>query len=502
MTKSPLRLLRTTRLLIPAAVLGLALCFWPTRALRSDNFIFYLPNGRQVLVLEVIQNAKYLPLLQILNLLGKVSGLQEKRNSLKVWFGKVQLELRREERKVRVDKLWINLSDPVRVSDGQWVVPIDFLTSIVPRLTHQVVEYQLGANRIFIGDVRPSSFTVRLDQVPNGARLTVQFTDKVTVRTIARNGKWVMFLGDHPVEPLESSFRFQDPYVSEVRFDDQDGAPKLILSPTTGGLNFYPVLAEGGKILLADVLKPPPAVAQQSPPPQQPPTATPPAAQPPRATVTEEAPAAPLGPPLPVVVLDAGHGAEETGARSRDGVLEKDLVAQLVARVRSAVLSTQKYRIVLTRAGDVNPSFEQREVAANLAGAAFFLTFHAGDLGSATPRLSVYTYQSSSPPPAPGEEPQTLFVSWVRVQQAHLEQSRLLAQALQQQFAQIPGAMADLPEEAPVRALRSVNAPAVAIEVGRLAPDADAGPLTSPNFQQQVAAAITQALAAFQKGGA
>jgi N-acetylmuramoyl-L-alanine amidase len=501
-TKSPLRLLRTTRLLIPAAVLGLALCLWPTRALRSDNFVFYLPNARQVLVLEVIQNTKYLPLLQILNLLGKVSGLQEKRNSLKVWFGKAQLELRREERKVRVDKLWINLSDPVRVSDGQWVVPIDFLTSIVPRLTHQVVEYQLGANRIFIGDVRPSSFTVRLDQVPNGARLTVQFTDKVTVRTIARNGKWVMFLGDHPVEPLESSFRFQDPYVSEVRFDDQDGAPKLILSPTTGGLNFYPVLAEGGKILLADVLKPPPAVAQQPPPPQQPPTATPPAAQPPRAAVTEEGPAAPLGPPLPVVVLDAGHGAEETGARSRDGVLEKDLVAQLVARVRSAVLLTRKYRIVLTRTGDVNPSFEQREVAANLAGAAFFLTFHAGDLGSATPRLSVYTYQSSSPPPAPGEEPQTLFVSWVRVQQAHLEQSRLLAQALQQQFAQIPGAMADMPEEAPVRALRSVNAPAVAIEVGRLAPDADAGPLTSPNFQQQVAAAITQALAAFQKGGA
>jgi len=500
--KSPLRLLRTTRLLIPAVVLGLALCLWPTRTLRSDNFVFYLPTGRQVLVLEVIQNTKYLPLLQVLNLLGKVSGLQEKRNSLKVWFGKAQLELRREERKVRVDKLWINLSDPVRVSDGQWVVPIDFLTSIVPRLTHQAVEYQLGANRIFIGDVRPSSFTVRLDQVPNGARLTVQFTDKVTVRTMARNGKWVMFLGDHPVEPLESSFRFQDPYVSEVRFDDQDGVPKLILSPTTGGLNFYPVLAEGGKVLLADVLKPPPAVAQQPPPPQQPATATPPAGQPPRAAVTEEGPAAPLGPPLPVVVLDAGHGAEETGARSRDGVLEKDLVAQLVARVRSAVLLTRKYRIVLTRTGDVNPSFEQREVAANLAGAAFFLTFHAGDLGSATPRLSVYTYQSSSPPPAPGEEPQTLFVSWVRVQQAHLEQSRLLAQALQQQFAQIPGAMADLPEEAPVRALRSVNAPAVAIEVGRLAPDADAGPLTSPNFQQQVAAAITQALAAFQKGGA
>jgi N-acetylmuramoyl-L-alanine amidase len=496
-------LLRTTRLLVLALVLGLALWLWPTRALRSDNFVFYLPNGRQVLTLEVIQNIKYLPLLQVLNLVGKVSGLQEKRNSLKLSLGKVQLELRREERKVRVDKLWINLADPVHVSDDQWLVPLDFLTSVLPKIAHQAVEYQLGANRIFIGDVRPSSFTVRLDQVPNGARLTVQFTDKVTVRTISRNGKWVMFLGDHPVEPLEPSFRFQDPYVSELQFDDQDGVPKLILSPTTGGLNFYPVLAEGGKILLADVLKPPPVVAQQPPPPPPPPTVTAPAAQPARPAVTEEAPAARLGPPLPVVVLDAGHGAEDTGARSRDGVLEKDLVAQLVARVRLAVLSTQKYRIVLTRTGDVNPSFEQREVAANLTGAAFFFTFHAGDLGSATPRLSVYTYQFPSPPPAsPSGEPQTVFVSWVTVQQGHLEQSRLLAQALQQQFAEIPGATADPPEAAPVRALRSVNAPAVAIEVGRLAPDTDAGPLTSLDFQQQVAAAITRALAALQRGGA
>jgi N-acetylmuramoyl-L-alanine amidase len=532
-TKSFLRLPRTSRLLISAGILGLVLCFWPVRTLRSDNFVFYLANGRQVLPLVVIQNVKYLPILQVLNLLGKVSGLQEKRNSLRVWFGKAQLEFRRDERRVRVDKLWIDLADPARISDGQWVVPIDFLTSIVPRLTHQAVECQLDANRIFIGDVRLSSFTVRLDQVPNGARLTVQFTDKVTVRTLARNGKWVMLLGDHAFEPLESSFRFQDPYVSELRFDDQDGVPKLILSPTTAGLNFYPVLAEGGKILLADVLKPPPVIAQQLPLPQQPPAVTPPAAQPSPSSgtgVTQEAPAAPLGPPLPVVVLDAGHGAEDTGVRSRDGVPEKDLVAQLVARVRLAVLSTRKYRIVLTRTGDVNPSFEQREVAANLADPAFFLTFHAGDLGTATPRLSVYTYPPSNPPPSgppaqAGAEPsgggpsldlrapeggppappsgvaQMLFVSWVKVQQAHLEQSRLLAQALQQQFAQLPGATADPPEEAPVRALRSVNAAAVAIEVGRLAPDADVGPLSSADFQQQVAAAITQALVAFPRGG-
>jgi N-acetylmuramoyl-L-alanine amidase len=501
-------LLRRSRILILPIVFGLALLFWPAGALRSDNFVFYFPNARQLLPLEVIRNAKYLPLLQVLNLLGKVSGLQERRNTLKVWFANSQLELRQDERKVRVDKLSLDLAEPVRVSNGQWVVPVDFLTSVLPRLTHQVVEYQVGTNRIFVGDVRPCSFTVRLDQVGNGARLTVQFTDKVTVKTASKNGKWVMFLGDRPVEPLEPAYHFQDPYLTELRFDDQDGVPKLILTPTMEGLNFYPVLAEGGKVLLADVLRPPPAVvAQQIPSPaaQALPGQAPARGTQAVAGTTGEAPAAPPGPPLPVVVLDAGHGGEESGGRSRDGVLEKDLVAQLVARVRLALLSTERFRIMLTRTGDVNPSFDQRTAAANVAGAVAFLTFHAGDLGAASPRIAVYSYQPSSPP-APmdpvGQGPRPIFLPWIRAQQAHLDESHQLALALQEQLARLAGVTADAPLAAPVRMLRSVNAPAVAVEIGRLAPDADAAPLANPDLLQRLATALAQAIVSFTGKGA
>jgi N-acetylmuramoyl-L-alanine amidase len=342
-----------------------------------------------------------------------------------------------------------------------------------------------------------------LEQVSNGARLTFQFTDKVTIRTASMNGKWVMFLGDHPIDPLEQSFHFQNFYVTDVHFDDQDGLPKLVITPSAGGLNFYPAVAEGGKVLLADVLKPPPPLAQ-TPPPSQPTrtTARASATPAPSPGVTEEGPATQPGPPLPVVALDAGHGGDDAGGRSRDGVTEKDLVAQLVARVRLALLSGGKYRIVLTRTGDVNATFEQRAVAANVGGAAYFLTFHAGDLGGSSPRIAVYTYQPPSPPPpSPGGEARSLFVPWNQVQEAYLDQSRQLAQALEQRFALIAGLTADMPTAAPVRTLRSVNAPAVAIEIGSLTPDNDAGPLTDPAFQQHLSAAVAEVLAALQGGG-
>jgi N-acetylmuramoyl-L-alanine amidase len=483
---------------------GLALLLWPARALRSDNFVFYFPNSRHVVPLQVIENIQYLPLLQILNLVGKLNGLQEKRNNLKVGFGNTQIELRADDPKIRLDKTTTTLSAPIRVSNGKWMVPIDFLTTVLPRLTSQRLEYQVGTNRIFLGDVNPGSFTLRLEPVSSGVRLTFQFTDKVTVRTASVNGKWIMFLGDHPIEPLEQSFHLQNSYVTDVHFDDQDGLAKLVITPSVEGLNFYPVLAEGGKVLLADVLKPPPPLPQTPPPSApSPTTAAAPTAPAPSSGVTEEGPATPLGPPLPVVALDAGHGGEDPGARSRDGVTEKDLVAQLVARVRQAVLLTRKYRIVVTRLGDVNATFEQRAVAANVAGAAYFLTFHAGDLGGGSPRIALYTYQPPGPPlPSPGGEARPIFVPWNQVQEAHLDQSRQLAQALAEQFAQVIGATADTPTPAPVRALRSVNAPAVAIEIGSLSPDNDAGPLTDPLFQQQFSVAVAEALAALQGGGA
>jgi N-acetylmuramoyl-L-alanine amidase len=213
------------------------------------------------------------------------------------------------------------------------------------------------------------------------------------------------------------------------------------------------------------------------------------------------------------VVLDPGHGGEDSGARSRDGLLEKDVVAALGERVRNALLSTQKYRVVLTRSGDADPSFDERAGISNSTRPIAFFSLHAGNLGSKIPRLAVYTYFPSSftlassgvesaagavRPGAGGER--SLFVPWAEIQQTHLDRSRQLAQALERQFAKIPGVTTGEPFEAPVRALRNVDAPAAAIEIGSFAPDVDARPLTAAAFEEQVGTAIVRAMESFLGG--
>ena len=484
--------------LLLSSVVGFTLLLWPLRTLRSENFVFYLSSGHKVVPVTLIENARYLPLLQVLGVVGAASNVQSKRNSLKLQLDAVDVEFRAGDKSVRLNKQQLRLENPVRLENGEWMVPVDFLYTILPRLTRQNLEYRVGDRRMFVGDLKPATFSVRLDPIANGTRLSLQFTGKVTVQTAARNGRWIIYLRDQNLQPLELAYRFQSPYVSDLQFDDQDGEPKLILTPAATGLDFYPKLSDEGQVLTADIVKTAPVVAQQ---PQVSPSTTTPTPVPGRPVP----PTLPAGtqptpspqPALPAVVLDAGHGGEDTGARSRDGIDEKDLTLQLAERVRQGLVSSRKFRVVLTRAGDADPTFDQRDVTANTAHPVAFVTFHAGNMGNLSPCAAVYTYAARPVLPSLSSDITPIFTPWQSAQQKDLPQSEKLAQAVAEQIAQITELARSSMSTAPVRQLRSVDAPAIAVEVGTLAPEFDGVALTNPDFLQPVADALVQALVKF-----
>lgn len=503
------RKVRCSRWLPFGLAIGLLLLLVP-RLARSESFVFYFPNSHSVLQTRNYNNVQYLPVLKVLNLFGHLGSLKNKRKSLEVWFNNTRIRLRRNHREVRLNNARLKLNQPVRSFDGEWMVPMDFLTTILPTIINQTVEYQQGANRIFVGGIKPNSFTLYLTPLQNGARLTVQFTEQVKLHTAARNGKWILYLGTHPVEPVESNFQFHNPYVSRVQFDDHDGRPKLIVTPSETGLDFYPKMAEGGKILVANIITPATTTATTSQPPPPPPTPSVPHPYPSKPIPVTPPMAsshpllAPMATPsssLPAVVLDAGHGGTNIGAKGKNGLLEKNLTLQMVAQVQKALLATGKYSVVLTREGDVNVGFEQRSSEANIAHPIAFISFHAGDLGPTAPRVVVFSYRPSSPLAlAPGADPHPLFVDWDKIQLRYMNQSSRLAQVLQKDLEKTTKVANTQPMEVPVRVLQSIAAPAVAIEVGSLDPSVSGAPLTQPAFQKEIANAVVQAIESFQEG--
>lgn len=96
----------------------------------------------------------------------------------------------------------------------------------------------------------------------------------------------------------------------------------------------------------------------------------------PRTTVEPVAPPSPQD-ERPMVVIDAGHGGVDPGARGLSGVLEKDLTLDYARELRAALVKTGRYRVFLTRDGDRFIKLRDRVRMAQEVGGDLFVSLHA-----------------------------------------------------------------------------------------------------------------------------
>ena len=199
-------------------------------------------------------------------------------------------------------------------------------------------------------------------------------------------------------------------------------------------------------------------------------------------------PAPPTTPSGPVIVLDPGHGGSDTGARGEGGIAEKNIVLQMMRTVR-AQLAIQGYRVVATRRDDSNPSYDDRAAVANAYRDAIFISLHVASTGASGTVRAYYDQFSTEPGPAAGikalAQPSSSLAMWDQAQRPYLDRSHRLADVIQGQLARSFPGSPTLSTGVAVRALRSVLAPAVAVEtssISKTKPDAlagAAGPLSS-----------------------
>jgi len=184
-----------------------------------------------------------------------------------------------------------------------------------------------------------------------------------------------------------------------------------------------------------------------------------------------------------MVVLDAAHGGDDTGATLNGGHLEKNFTLAFSVRLRS-LLTARGIQVTTTRERDAAVDPDRRAEIANHAKAQACLMLHASESG-----LGVHLYVSALAPAQPSR-----FVAWKTAQAEWVTRSLALAGTLNSalEHAGIPielGRMA-LP------GLDSMACPAVAVEIApESATSQDTkGGLDDPDYQAQVADAVAAAL--------
>lgn len=191
---------------------------------------------------------------------------------------------------------------------------------------------------------------------------------------------------------------------------------------------------------------------------------------------------------LNIVVLDPAHGGTDPGARGTGGIRESEIVLDFAAEVRRA-LGQQGLQVIQTRQGNDNPSFDDRSAIANAQRGAVFVTLHISSTGlPGTARV----YVNSDLPSVTASNG---LIPWDRAQAPFLGLSRKFGDLVQAVLTQRFKGSPDTAQAASVRQLRTIAAPAIAVEISSVTVN-DRADLD--RMAPGVAEAITRGVTAFR----
>jgi N-acetylmuramoyl-L-alanine amidase len=97
----------------------------------------------------------------------------------------------------------------------------------------------------------------------------------------------------------------------------------------------------------------------------------------------------------PIIVIDPGHGGDDTGAQ-KNGAVEKDVVLAFSLKLRDKLNATGRYKVLLTRETDTFIELNDRREFAERHQAALFIAVHADYTGRASARgATIYSLREN-----------------------------------------------------------------------------------------------------------
>ena len=194
------------------------------------------------------------------------------------------------------------------------------------------------------------------------------------------------------------------------------------------------------------------------------------------------------------VIVDPGHGGQDTGSKGSGGLLEKEITMALANKLVQALEETGEIRSELTRTDDQAVSLDDRAGLANHNHGDLFISLHVGTTFTPDPTgFSIYYWSPTTASPTATPSSNTLK-PWDQEHEPYWEKSRMVASLMKEELLwSIPWASGGvLPAD--IYLLRRTRMPAVMLELGSLKHLEEAAQLQKLEFQEAVAKALTQGI--------
>ncbi len=383
----------------------------------------------------------------------------------------------------------VSLSGPVTRAGTTWLVPVDFL-----RALNRGIDVRRGSRLIVVAPAVVPRVTARFERSASGGRLTLTL-DPGAVSRVTREAARVTVRVQATALDLEPLAGAPVDLVAGLRAD----GPSVLIDLGSAVTNIRADDTRDPTRVSIDLIGAATSAATT--------------AMPPPATVFDRTPG------IRTVVIDPGHGGEESGARTAEGLLEKDLTLAVAQRVKALLEARLGVRVVLTRDGDTAVPSDRRAALANNNKADLFISLHANGSPSVALRgaqvlsLDVSDYANLDAAVRRPEAPALALpvagggtrvidaVPWTLAQLPLASASSTLAAVVARRLAEAGVTMQTRAVDvAPLRVLVGAAMPAILIELGVLTNPEDAIALADPAHVERLADAIAIAIADVRLG--
>jgi len=203
-----------------------------------------------------------------------------------------------------------------------------------------------------------------------------------------------------------------------------------------------------------------------------------------------------------IIVLDPGHGGQDSGAKGADDTLEKKVALELARQIAAEL--EPEFKVILTRTDDFHVQLDTRTAIANHLRADLFISIHTGaSFTHSTTGTGVFYYQNFSNADT-GEEMAAAAthqksnqpILWKNIQIQYQAQSQALARTIAGYLDNI-GAVQCRVEGAPLAVLQGAAMPAVLIEIGHITNPAEEKRLRDHRFLLELAEQIRRGIEDF-----
>jgi len=397
----------------------------------------------------------------------------------------------------------ISLPAPPVREGRTWYVPVDFVSRALALAIAGRVDLRKPSRLIIVGDLRAPRIVGRMESLGSLARLTLDIAPATPHNVVQEGTKLIVRFEADMLDAALPATTSPD-LVTNVRPGDGAASIAIDLGPRFASFRTTDTPADRGAArLVIDVMA-------QTTEAQPAPTPTPTPATPETPPLIDLAPTGGLR----AIVIDAGHGGDEIGAKGPSGGLEKQVTLSVARRLKAALEGRLGLRVILTRDGDTTVGLDERAAIANNNKADLFVSLHANaaprtttsgaevfylsldEYGDAAERVA---HTDSDPLPVFGGGTRDIeLILWDMAQARYIKESAALAQtveaSLRQRVPMSPRAI----QQAPFRVLVGANMPAVLVEMGFISNPGQEKQLQSDEFQNQIVQALVESISRFR----